>query len=45
MTNKLLNKSARHAETPECWIIKFQLDSILCFGHMIKLSANMHDLS
>ena len=35
------------AETPEFWIINFQLDSIFSynFGHTIKLSANIHDLS
>ena len=38
----------RHAETPKCWIMEFQLNYIFSynFGHRIKkLSANIHDLS
>ena len=33
----------RHAETPECWNIEFELDSICAqdFRLLIKLSANM----
>ena len=36
----------RQADTPECWIKEFQLDFIFScnFGHLIKMSANIHDL-
>ena len=36
----------RLAETPECWIIEFQLDSIFSYNFAdIKLSENINDLS
>ena len=38
---------SRHAETPECGIVEFHLDSIFSYncGHIKQLSANIHDLS
>ena len=37
----------RHAESWECWIIDFLVDSISSyhFGYMIKLSSILYDLS
>ena len=43
----IIKSNGRLAETPDCWIIEFRLESILAynFGQMIKLSANVHDMS
>ena len=44
---RMYKPSERHAESKECWLIKFQLESIIkCkSGRMIELSANIHGLS
>ena len=41
-SSKHLSVTDSRAETPACWIIEFVYYN---FGHMIKLSANIHDLS
>ena len=44
---RLSSLAGRHAETPKCWVIEYKLDSNVSYnsGHMIILSANIHDLS